>query len=123
MNGRWVGAFSTIKKDGSPHVTPIWYEFDGQYFYHTTTRSRVKVRNILRDNRVTLLVSDPETERAVMSFGRAELTELDPREWSRRLAIRYLGKKDGVKYFRQYLMQPDRVILRWKPTKIIAEGI
>lgn len=123
LNGRWVGAFSTVKKDGSPHLTPIWYEFDGRYFYHTTRRSRVKIKNILRDDRVTLLVVDPLTERAVISTGKAELTDLNPKEWSKKLAIRYLGKTDGVKYFKRYMMQPDRVILRWKPIEMIAEGI
>lgn len=123
LNGRWVGAFATINKDGSPHVTPIWHEFDGQYFYHTTRRNRVKIKNITRDNRVTLLVFDPTTERVVIASGRAELTDLDAKEWSKRLAVRYLGKKDGMKYFKQYLMQPNRVILRWKPAKIIVEGI
>ena len=123
LNERWVGAFGTINKNGSPHMTPIWYEFDGRYFYHTTRRSRVKVKNILRDNSVTLLVLDPLEESMVMASGRAELTDLDPREWSKRLAVRYLGKKEGLRYFNKYMTQPDRVILRWKPAKIIAEGI
>ena len=123
LNEKWVGAFGTINKDGSPHMTPIWYDFDGEYFYHTTRRGRVKVKNILRDNRVTLLVFDATTERMVMAGGRAELTDLDPSEWSKRLAIRYLGKKEGLKYFKQYLTQPDRVILRLKPTRMIVEGV
>lgn len=123
LDGRWVGAFGTINKDGSPHMTPIWHEFDGQYFYHTTRRNRVKIKNIMRDNKVTLLVFDPSTERVVIASGQAELTDLNPAEWSKRLAIRYLGKKDGAKYFKNYLMQPDRVILRLKPTEIIVEGI
>ena len=33
----------TLKKDGSPQITPVWYYFDGTYLYISTTTDRARV--------------------------------------------------------------------------------
>ena len=45
----------TINKDGSPHLTTMWYFYDGENFiFHTYTKSQ-KILNLKRDNRATVL--------------------------------------------------------------------
>ncbi|WP_241562258.1 TIGR03618 family F420-dependent PPOX class oxidoreductase [Streptomyces hoynatensis] len=48
----------TVRADGSPHVTPVWFVFrDGRWWIGTDGRA-VKVRNIDRDPRVSLSLED-----------------------------------------------------------------
>ena len=50
---------ATIRPDGSPQSSVMWFAWDGQYvrFSHTTTRQ--KYRNLLTDGRVSFHVQDP----------------------------------------------------------------
>ena len=34
-----VAALSTVRPDGRPHVTPVWYDFDGSDFTIATFRN------------------------------------------------------------------------------------
>jgi PPOX class probable F420-dependent enzyme len=52
--------FVTLMKDGSPQVTPVWVDFDGEYVLINTAEGRQKPRNLARDNRVALSVIDQE---------------------------------------------------------------
>ena len=48
---------ATVNRDGSPHLTEMWYGFrDGELFFNTT-EERQKRRNLDRDARVSLIVS------------------------------------------------------------------
>jgi PPOX class probable F420-dependent enzyme len=47
-----------IRKDGRPHVSPNWFFWDGERFYISTTRPRVKYKIFTRDPRVELVVDD-----------------------------------------------------------------
>ena len=37
---------ATVRADGSPHVTPVWWEFDGTNILVNTARGRVKAKNL-----------------------------------------------------------------------------
>ena len=53
-----TGKLATTRKSGAPHVTPIWFDLDGDEIVFTTAETSVKARNIARDNRVCLCVDD-----------------------------------------------------------------
>ena len=61
-----TGKLATVRDDGRPHVTPIWYDVDddGALVFNTGERT-VKGRNLIRDGRVALCVDD---ERPPFSF-------------------------------------------------------
>jgi PPOX class probable F420-dependent enzyme len=46
--------------DGSPHVTPIWFGWDGTFIILNTARRRVKDKVMHRRGRVALLIVDPD---------------------------------------------------------------
>jgi nitroimidazol reductase NimA-like FMN-containing flavoprotein (pyridoxamine 5'-phosphate oxidase superfamily) len=80
-----IGHLATMREDGWPHVTPIWYIWDDGRFVLTLGKSRRHLRNIARDPKVTLCVDeDPRTTdlskspRAVVCFGLATLHEDEP---------------------------------------------
>ena len=51
---------ATLNPDGSPQVTPVWFEYDGRSIIINTARGRVKDRNLQREPRVALTIVDPE---------------------------------------------------------------
>jgi len=92
---------STVRADGRPHATPIWYDLDDEVLVFTTGASSVKGRNLRRDPRVTLCVHD---ERPPFSFlvaeGEAALSESPEqlREWAARIGGRYMGAHRADEY-------------------------
>lgn len=52
---------TTLRADGSPHVTPIWFVWDGRAFWMCTSSGNVKVRNLRRDPRVALALDDGDS--------------------------------------------------------------
>jgi PPOX class probable F420-dependent enzyme len=77
-----------IRKDGRPHVTPNWFFWDGEKFYVSTTRTRVKYRMFRRDSRVELVVDDATGHRYVALSGTVEIREQVPAELPHFRAIR-----------------------------------
>lgn len=51
---------ATIMPDGSPQVSPVWFEYDGQNIVINSAKGRVKDRNMRRDPRVGLDIVDPD---------------------------------------------------------------
>ncbi|MCF3960169.1 PPOX class F420-dependent oxidoreductase [Streptomyces fuscigenes] len=54
------GHLGTLRADGAPQVNPVWFEWDGERLWFTTTTDRYKYRNIAGDPRVSLSVDDPD---------------------------------------------------------------
>lgn len=121
LKGAHFAKLATLNKDGSPQLTPIWYMYvDGRLIVNTTT-DRVKFRNIMRDNRVSLLIDDGYPHVAVA--GRARVaSERDPMKDIETLAIRYTGEKAGKKAAREVYWKQKRVSLEILPEKV-AEAL
>lgn len=49
----------TLMPDGSPQVTPVWCDLQDGLIVVNSARGRLKDRNMRRDPRVALAVSDP----------------------------------------------------------------
>jgi len=77
-----------IRRDGRPHLSPNWFFWDGQRFYVSTTRGRVKYAIFRRDPRAQLLVDDCTGFRAVLVPATAEIREDIAAELPRFRAIR-----------------------------------
>ena len=46
-------------KDGSPHVTPVWFDWDGAHIIINTARGRVKDKVLRRKPKVALAIAAP----------------------------------------------------------------
>ncbi len=114
------GKLGTVNRDGSPHVTPIWYMYeDGELIVNTTT-DRVKFRNIGRDARVCFLVDDGYPY--VVVFGKARIAkERDANKDIEALAIRYRGEEKGRKAAREYFWKMNRVSVEIVPEKVVVD--
>jgi PPOX class probable F420-dependent enzyme len=58
LHGTRTGKLATVRKDGLPHVAPVWFTLDGDIIVFTTGERTVKGSNIRRDGRVCLCVDD-----------------------------------------------------------------
>ena len=82
----------TLNPDGSPQLTIVWVDWDGEHVLFNTAAGRTKPRNLERDPRVTVLVVDHEDGyRWVAVRGTAELTAEGADEHIDRLARKYTG--------------------------------
>ena len=131
MQGTFTGKLGTIKKDGSSHVVPFWFVLDnrnsrGQIgdIILTTGDTSVKVQNIQRDNRVSICVDDQIPPFSFVTiFGRAKIYPYKQKEvlkWSTKIAERYMGKDNAEAYGKRN-SEEGLVLVRIKPTRIIAE--
>ena len=114
-----LGILTTVNPDGSPQATPLWYYYDGEYFNITAYPHRVKVRNIRRDPRVTLVVVDTANygDPLIVS-GAAEIVEEGAAEATERVAIRYEGEHAGRESAARLNARGQRVIIRITPERI-----
>jgi PPOX class probable F420-dependent enzyme len=120
-----TGKLATTRRDGAPHVTPIWFDLDGDDIVFTTHETSVKGRNIARDPRVTLCVDDDAPPFSfVIIEGTAANSEADQanlERWAARLGGRYMGAYRAEEYGKRNGV-PGELVMRLTPTKIIAEA-
>jgi PPOX class probable F420-dependent enzyme len=111
---------ATVNADGTPQVTPVWVDYDGTHVLVNTARGRVKTKNLERNPRVALSISDPENPyRYVGIQGRVvEMTEQGGDAHIDKMAKKYLNK-DSYPF-----RQPGevRVIVKIAPDKVHTNG-
>ena len=119
-----LAILSTVNRDGSPQSTPVWYMYDEGRFRITTRGDRVKVRNIRRDPRVSLVVIDTAANgEPLIVSGTAEIVEEGGDEFTYAMARRYEGRRRGdgeaerLIGIARGLGQP-RVIVEITPTRV-----
>ena len=56
--GTRTAKIATVRKDGRPHLAPVWFVLDGDNIVFTTGKNSVKGRTLLRDQRVSVCVDD-----------------------------------------------------------------
>jgi PPOX class probable F420-dependent enzyme len=85
---------ATIMPDGSPQVSPVWFDFDGQNILVNTAKGRVKDQNMRRDKRVGLDIIDPDNPyRHVSIRGKVvDITEDGADAHIDKLAKKYIGQ-------------------------------
>lgn len=113
---------ATVRADGSPQATPVWYHWDGRVMRISTPGWTVKTRDVRRDPRVSVCVDDQVSGTYVTLFGRAELIEGDPelvRRESWPLLLRYLHADEAVVRWERINAAGDRVVIRVRPERVI----
>jgi PPOX class probable F420-dependent enzyme len=114
---------ATIRTDGRPQLSPVWFIWQDNEFLISTTISTAKWKNLLRDPRCTGLVDAPDG-RYISVSGVVEMwTENVPHEVTTEIVRKYkLGDE-----FEPYMEtvkndRPERGIIRLKPENIVQSG-
>ena len=122
--GTRTGKLATVRKDGRPHIAPIWFDLDGDELVFTTWHESVKAKNMALDPRVSLCVDEENPPYAfVVVEGTVSMTD-EPSElayWARRIAARYMGEGLAEAYGKRNSVEGE-LLVRLRPTKLIAKN-
>jgi PPOX class probable F420-dependent enzyme len=112
-----------VKRDGRPHLSPNLFFWDGERFFISTTRVRVKYKIFSHDPRVELIVDDSTGHRYVRVSGTVEILEDIPTNLPMDRAIR---EKHGMavgtgQELAASLIADNRILLAVTPTRPVSE--
>lgn len=123
LAGKRNAILATIRKDGSPQLTPVWYRWDGERFWVSTTKKRAKYKNIVHDPRVSLCIDDAEHFTTVIASGAARLTEENLWVDTQKIGERYRGPEQAAADSKRMQEQKEpRVLVVLKPQQVISWG-
>ena len=108
----------TSMADGTPQVTPIWFNTDGEHILINSAAGRVKDKNMRARPKIALCIADPEDPyRYLQIQGKVvEITTNGADAHIDALAFKYLGK-DKYPYRRT---EEQRVTYKIQPLKVDA---
>lgn len=112
-----LAVLATGRKDGSPQVSTIMYNYDGTDIITSVKSFTAKWNNALRQPKVALLINDGRKQLVI--YGEAEGIADDPerKELTRRLRTAMGRAPDDEDAFVAQLNKEKRTVLRIKPDK------
>ena len=107
-----------VLRDGTPHVTPVWFDYDGKHVIVNSALGRVKDKVLRRSGVAAIAISDPENPyRYIQIRGKVvEVTENGAREMIDHLSQKYTGKPY------QWYEGETRVTYRLRPELVLMMG-
>lgn len=121
LKGKNFAYISTLMDDGSPQVTPTWIDIDedGNSILINTAEGRVKQKNVSRDPRVAISISDQNNPYNMATIRGKVIEQIKEGadEHTDKLAKKYLGM-DKYPY---RSAKEIRVILKIKPEKVFHQ--
>ena len=124
MDGTRTAKVATARKDGRPHVVPVWFVLDGEDVVFTTGARSVKGEALRRDPYACLCVDDQVPPFSfVMVEGPVELSaDLDElRRVATRIARRYMGAERAEEFGARNAAEGE-LLVRLRPTHVLAEA-
>ena len=119
LAARNMAHVATLMDDGAPHVSPVWIEvLDGNRLAIFSTAAHLKIRNLRRDPRIGISVTDEHNPyRAVIIRGRVteEIHGEAALEIADRMSRRYTGADFPVRESIVMVIEPERVRLQELP--------
>lgn len=120
IEGKNFASLATLRPDGSPHLTTVWIDHDGDMIIVNTAEARVKTANMRKDKRVAINIYDITNPYNSVSINGevVEITEKGADEHIDKMAMKYTGEP---KYAHR---RPNekRLIVKIKPIKIFGMG-
>jgi PPOX class probable F420-dependent enzyme len=113
LDGPNMAHLATILPDGSPHSVPLWIGVEGDRLAFLTAPGSRKARNIERDPRVSVSVTDREQPFAMAQVRGRVVERLDGTEaWTiiDRISVKYTGAP--------YPQRTDRVVFLIEPEHV-----
>lgn len=120
----FTGKIGTINKDGTTHITPIWYILDeDNNIIFTTSSKSLKGVNLIRDPRISMCIDDqtpPFSFVIIKGIAKIFFHSQDLLKLTTRIAERYMGKELSLIYGKRNAVE-DELVIKIIPTKIIGQ--
>lgn len=103
--------FATLKPDGAPYATAIWYAYEEGALWFTPRKESVWRQHLLRDPRIAIVIDEQALPyRKVVIEGRAQLAfdlgrDSEWRDRYRRIATRYVPPEGADFYIAETIDQ------------------
>lgn len=109
---------ATLMNDGTPQVTPVWFNSDDEYILLNSAKGRVKDRNMRARPNIALCISDPDNPyRYLQIRGRVvEITMDGAEDHIDTLNLKYKGSRN----YPNHNADMPRVIYKVLPEKVDA---
>ena len=123
LEGTRTGKLATVRKDGRPHVVPVWFVLDGDTLVFTTGETTVKAANMQRDRRVCICVDDETPPYAYMMVEGTATFSADNEallDWATRIGGRYMGE-DAAEAYGKRNGVPGELLVRVTPARVVFE--
>ncbi len=122
LEARLIANFATLNREGSVHLVPLWYLWDGEAVLLPTSGATRKVRNLERDARATVMIDDSRGGfdlRGITLTGRAAILRGgEAVALNRRIHLRYLTERGrDLEPVDRYLATDD-VTIRFAPERV-----
>ena len=113
-----LAVLATVRRDGSPQLSPINYAYQDGKILVSTTRNRAKFHNVRRNSQVSLCVVSAKGRPYVTISGRAMVEEEDIAE--RTAAIfRRMSDRAPPDNFEEILRQQSRILIVITPERLV----
>ncbi len=114
--GAEVASLATIRRDGFPHLTEVWFLFDDDELKLSLNTSRLKTRHLRANPECSLLLLDLQNPYRYLEVrGRARIEPDDDYAFARKLGAKYNA---DLKVHDQ--PGESRVVVTIEPTNVYA---
>ena len=114
-----IAVVATVGRDGIPQLTPNWYVYDDGRIAISTTKQRVKYRNLVRNSRLAVCVlTEPLAEEYVAVRGMAEIIDDDTIWPVTEAIVRRYVRPERVQARMDQLRREDRIIISLRPERV-----
>ena len=108
-----VGTLATVRRDGGPTASPMWFQWDGEFLRFTHTTKRRKLKDLAVEPRLAFTIIDPENPYRYLEV-RGEVDHVDEDPTGAFYVV--LGKRYGNAEQTPPPDSADRVIIVVRPT-------
>jgi PPOX class probable F420-dependent enzyme len=118
VTGARIAWLTTLRQDGSPHTTPVWFVYSERLVWVVSAIKNVKVRNVRNDPRVSVAI-DGSANAPLVAQGTTELVPVQQVDGT--ITSAFAGKYNGWNITDE---SPDgeRVVLKIKPDRWLLSG-
>ena len=117
-----IAVVATINRNGTPHLTPNGYRYDGKVLTLITRTDRLKYRNLHRDHRISVCIYDPPVaSNYIVISGTATCNDQDIWDEARRIIERYRAPDEVDDYVARWKTEP-RVLITVTPEHIATRA-
>jgi PPOX class probable F420-dependent enzyme len=120
--GTRTGKLATTRRDGRPHVVPIWFVLDGEDLVFNTGATSVKGRSLARTGWASICVDDDRPPYSFVSVSgpvtiSTDLEEMLP--FAIRIGARYMGEGRGEQFGRRNAVEGE-LLVRLRAEQVFA---
>jgi PPOX class probable F420-dependent enzyme len=120
--GTRTGKLATTRRDGRPHVVPIWFVLDGDDLVFNTGADSVKGRSLARTGWASLCVDDQRPPYSFVTVSgpvtiSTDLEEMLP--FAIRIAERYVGEDLAEQFGRRNAVEGE-LLVRLRAEHVLA---